>query len=101
MIKFLSKYVSRNVFDQIYKLYIRPHFDYGDIIYNKHDSHMILDIKKRLEQIQCSAALAITGALRGTSGQRFYDELGWEDLYHRRWFRLTLLYLCMSICFHS
>ena len=38
-------------------------------------------------QTQYSAALAITGAWRGTSRQRLYDELGWEDLYHRRWFR--------------
>ena len=26
-------------------------------------------------------------AWRSTSRQRLYDELGWEDLYHRRWFR--------------
>ena len=36
---------------------------------------------------QYSAALAITGAWRGTSRQRLYDELGWEDLHHRMWFR--------------
>ena len=37
VIKFLSKYVSRNVFDLTYKLYIRPYLDYGDIIYHRHD----------------------------------------------------------------
>ena len=87
MIKFLAKYVSRTILDQIYKLYIRPHLDYGDIIYHKYDPHTTLDATKRLEQTQYSAALAITGAWRGTSRQRLYDELGWEDLYHRRWFR--------------
>ena len=30
-IRFLSKYVTMDVLDQIYKLYVRPHLDYGDI----------------------------------------------------------------------
>ena len=37
-IRFLSKYVSRDVLDQIYKLYVRPLLDYGNIIYHKYDS---------------------------------------------------------------
>ena len=32
MIKYLSRCISRQVLDQVYKLYIRPHLDYGDII---------------------------------------------------------------------
>ena len=40
MIKYLSKDVSRNVLDQICKLYVRPHLDYGDIIYHKYDPEM-------------------------------------------------------------
>ena len=34
-----------------------------------------------------SAALAVTGAWRGTNRQRLYEELGWENLYERRWYR--------------
>ena len=83
MIKFLSKYISRNVPDLIYK----PHLDYGDIIHHQRDPHMSLDITKRLEQTQYSAALAITGAWRGTSRQKLYDELGWENLHDWKWFR--------------
>ena len=37
IIHFLSKYVSRDVIDQIHKFYARPHLDYGDIIYHKYD----------------------------------------------------------------
>ena len=37
VIRYLSKYVSRDVLDQMYKLYVRPHLDYGDIIYHKAD----------------------------------------------------------------
>ena len=87
MIKYLSKYVSRNVLDQIYKLYVRPHLDYGDIIYHRYDPEMQSAFTQRLEHIQYSAALAVTGAWRGTSRQRLYEELGWENLYQRRWFR--------------
>ena len=84
MIKYLSKYVSREVLDQVYKLYIRPHLDYGDIIYHRFDPEMHLEITRKLEQVQYSAALAVTGTWRGTSRQKLYEELGWETLYHRR-----------------
>ena len=40
LIKYLSHYVSRRVLDQIYKLYMRPHSDYGDIIYHRYDPDM-------------------------------------------------------------
>ena len=40
LIKCLSKYVSRDVLDQVYKLYVRPHLDYGDIIYHRFDPDM-------------------------------------------------------------
>ena len=37
VMRYLSKYVSHDVVDQMYKLYVRPHFYYGDIIYHEHD----------------------------------------------------------------
>ena len=40
MIKYVSKYISREVLDQVYKLYIRPHFVFGDTIYHKFDPNM-------------------------------------------------------------
>ena len=46
IIRFLSKYVSRGVLDQIYKLYVRPHLDNGDIIYHKYDPECKLDFTK-------------------------------------------------------
>ena len=51
IIRFLSKYVSRDVLDQIYKLYVRPHLDYGDIIYHRDDPEFKLEFTKRLESI--------------------------------------------------
>ena len=87
IIRHISRYVSREVLDQVYKLYVRPHLDYGDIVYHKYDPEMKLDVTKKLEQTQYSAALSVTGTWRGTSRQRLYDELGWEDLYSRRRYR--------------
>ena len=87
MIRFLSKYVARDVLDQIYKLYARPHLDYGDIIYHKYYPEMRLTFTESLEQTQYSAAVAVAGAWRGTNRQRLYEELGWESLYHRRQYR--------------
>ena len=52
MIRYMAKYASRDVRDQIYTLYVRPHFDYGDIIYHKHDPEFTHDVTKRLERIQ-------------------------------------------------
>ena len=96
MIRYLSKYISRNVLDQIYKLYVRPHLDYGDIIYHRYDPEMLSHFTRTLEQTQYSAALAVTGAWRGTSRQRLYKELGWESLYDRRWYRRLCHFLALK-----
>ena len=41
----------------------------------------------KMESIQYNAALAITGAIRGTSRQKLYQELGIESLSKRRCYR--------------
>ena len=87
MIRYLSRYVSRKVLGQVSKLFVRPHLDYGDIIYRKYDPEICLLFTQRFEQTQYSAALAVTDAWSGTNRQRLYEELGWESLYHRRWYR--------------
>ena len=42
IIRHISRYVSREVLDQVYKLYVRPHLDYGDIVYHKYNPEMKL-----------------------------------------------------------
>ena len=49
VIRFLSKYVSRDVLDQTYKLYVRPHLDYGDIIDHKCDPEFTLEFTEKFE----------------------------------------------------
>ena len=62
-----------------YNLYVRPHLDYGDIIYHKHDPEFTHDIPKGWERIQYSAAPTVSGAWRGINIDRLYEELGWES----------------------
>ena len=64
----------------IYKPFIRPHLDYGDIIYDKAYNS---SFHQNLEKIQYNSALAITGAIRGTCKEKPYQELGLESLEKR------------------
>ena len=81
------KYVSRDVLDQMYKLYVRPHLDYGDLIYHKDDPEASLSSTKRLESVQYTVALAVTGAWKGTNKSKLLDELGWDHVHDRRRYR--------------
>ena len=68
----------------IYKTFIRRHLDYGDIIYkNAYNSFF----HQKIESVQYNACLAITGAIRGASKEKLYDELGLESLQLRHWLR--------------
>ena len=66
----------------IYKSFIRPHLDYGDVIYDQPNNQVF---SNKLEAVQYNAALAITGVIRGTSRIKVYQELGLESLKSRRW----------------
>ena len=50
-------YVTRSSF-------IRPHLEYGDIIYDKPHNE---SLKNKIENIQYKACIAITSAIQGTS----------------------------------
>ena len=100
----MSRYVTCEILHQIHRLYAWPHLDYGDIIYYNYDPELNLDFTKKLEATQYSAALAVGGAWQGTNKYKLYEELGWESLYDRRWYRrlthffkLTPLYLWLYL----
>ena len=56
----------------IYKLFIRPHLNYGDILYDQMFNN---SFHERLESIQYNAALAITGFRRSSSKEKLNQEL--------------------------
>ena len=68
----------------IYKSFIRSHLDYGDIIYGQ---AYAASFHRKIESVQYNSALAITGAIRGTSKEKLYHELGLESFEKRRWHR--------------
>ena len=68
----------------IFKSFIMPHLDYGDIIY---DRVYNTSFHQNIESIQYNPTLAIVGAVRGTSREKLYQELGLESLQQRRWYR--------------
>ena len=68
----------------IYKSFIRPHLDYADVIYDQPHNETFYN---KIESVQYNAALSITGAIRGTSREKLYQELGLERLRDRRWYR--------------
>ena len=84
IIKRLSNTLPRKSLLTIYKSFIRPHLDYCDIIYDQPNNESFCT---KIEHIQYNAALAITGAIKGTSQTKLYKELGLESLKFRRWFR--------------
>ena len=84
LLRELHTVLPRSSLVTIYKAFIRPHLDYGDIIYDRTYNE---SFHQKLESVQYNAALAITGAIRGTSRAKLYQELGLESLQERRWYR--------------
>ena len=74
----LRAYLPRRTLINIYKSFVRSQLDYGDIIYDNPGNDTF---RHKIESVQYNAALAITGAIRGTSREKFYQELGFERTY--------------------
>ena len=88
MIRKLQPIIPRAALLTIYKSFLRPHLDYGDVIYDRAFNE---SFQNKLESVQYDAALAITGAIRGPSREKLYQELGLESLKSRRWYRKMCL----------
>ena len=99
MLMLLSNYLPKPTLNELYTLYVRPHLDYGDVLYHIPQkvcefSHEITLHRQmeRLEFVQYSAGLAITDAWKGTSRDKIYRELSWESLNNRRWSRRLVIF---------
>ena len=97
--KYLSKYLPRHTLNEIHKIYVRSHLDYGGVIYHipakecKFSGNITLpNLMEKLESVQYSPALAVSGTWKGTSRDKLYAELGWESLSSRRWSRRIILF---------
>ena len=94
VIKKLRHSLPRKSLATIYKAFLRPLLDYGDIIYDQPQNESFCE---KVEQLQYKVALAITGAIQGTSRNKIYEELGLESLKARRWYkRLSCMFKIMN-----
>ena len=78
----LNNCLPRPSLTTIYKSFVRPHLDYGEVIFDKTCNNSFQQI---LESLQYKASLA--GAIKGSFTEKLYQELGLESLRNRRWFR--------------
>ena len=77
----VARFLPRPVLNEIYLMYIRPHFDYCDIIY---DGNLTASDSIRLQTIQNRCARLVTGTLFRTPTNALLNDLGWERLEARR-----------------
>ena len=93
ILRYLSKYMPLQTLDQMYNIFVRPHFDYCDVIYhipqllNPFDSTITLSSSMETIENQYQVALAITGGWQGSDRNELYDGLGCESLSDGRWSR--------------
>ena len=84
IIKKLSLTLSRNSLLIIHKTFVRPIFEYANIIYDK---PLTESFKDKLVMVQYNVAFVIIGAFKSTSRDHIYRELGLKSLAERRWSR--------------
>ena len=80
IIRKLNKTLPQHSLITIYKSFVRPYLNYGDIFYDKPNKK---SRNQKIKRIQYNAALAITGTIKGTYQSRLYNELGLESLKFR------------------
>lgn len=77
----IASLIPRQILLQIYQMYIQPHLDYCDTVF---DRHLTVFDKSRLEKAQNRAARLITATPRRTPTAGLRAELGWSTLHDRR-----------------
>ena len=87
LLRKLQPILPRTSLLTIYKFFMRPHSDNGDLVYDQPSNDAF---SNKLETVQYNAA--ITGAMKGTSREKLYQELGLEYLQQKRWMRRLCLF---------
>ena len=77
LLRKLQSILPRTSLLTIYKSFIRPHLDYGDVVYDQPSNDAF---SNKLGTFQYNATLTITGAMKGTSREKSYQELRLEYL---------------------
>ena len=70
LLRKLQNLLPREALISIYKAFVRPHLDYGDVLF---DQAFNPSFHEKLESIQYNACLALTGTVRDTSKEKLYQ----------------------------
>ena len=89
LLRKLQSILTRTSLLIIYKSFIRPHLDYGDLVYDQPSNDTF---SNKLETVQYNAALEVTGAIKGISREKLYQELELEYLQQKSWMRRLFLF---------
>ena len=76
----LQTTLPRAVLMTMYKAFVRPYLDYGDIIYDEAYNEAF---HEKLESFQCSACLTLSRTTRGSPREKLSHELRLESLQRR------------------
>ena len=88
LLKGLKFKISTETLSKLYKSFIRPVMEYADVLWDgcsESESDLI-------EFVRYQSAIAVTGAMKGTSRARLLEELAWEDMKTRRSMHKLVLY---------
>ena len=75
LMRTLNLLLSRSSLLTVNKCFVRSNLHYGDVIY---DQSNLFCLTNKIQSVPHNAALAIMGAIRGTSKEKLYQELGFE-----------------------
>ena len=70
LLRTLEYILPSSILLTIYKSFIRPHLDYGDVIYDQPSKPTF---SSKINSVQYNAALAITGAIRSSFREKLYQ----------------------------
>ncbi len=79
-LKALSYKLKSCHLNTIYSSFIRPYFDYGDILFASANMTSL----KRLDRLQYNAALIVSGCIHGSNTNKVLACLNWKPLSDRR-----------------
>ena len=83
-------FATTGINEALMKAFLRPYLNYEKVIYDEAYNETF---HQKLESIQYNAYLALSRAIRGSSRQKNYQELGLESLQCQRWYmKLSLFY---------
>ena len=74
ILKAIGNKIHRRIKEQLYKTFILPNLEYGDVTFSSADFIHL----NTLNKIQRNAALACTWAYKTTENTKLLRELGWE-----------------------